>query len=109
MERVGVVTRGSRRDYTVEEKAVFLAEAAEPEARVLPMISGTGVSPSLINRWRREAEGRPVQHEATSGVGRRCGKRCPDRNSCSRSRRSSRGLTLDLNHHSQAASLQRDG
>lgn len=35
MERVEVVTRRGRRDYTAEEKAAYLAEAVEPGARVL--------------------------------------------------------------------------
>ena len=30
MQRVEIVTRGARRDYTAEEKAAFLAEASEP-------------------------------------------------------------------------------
>lgn len=64
MERVEIVTRGARRDYTAEEKAVLLAEAAEPGARVLEVAQRHGISPSLIHRWRREAEGRPVKHKA---------------------------------------------
>lgn len=63
MERVEIVTRGARRDYTAEEKASFLAEAAEPGARVLEVAQRHGISPSLIHRWRREAEGRPVKHK----------------------------------------------
>jgi transposase len=63
MERVEIVTRGVRRDYTAEEKASFLAEAAEPGARVLEVAQRHGISPSLVHRWRREAEGRPVKHK----------------------------------------------
>jgi transposase len=63
MERVEIVTRGGRRDYTAEEKAAFLAEAAEPGVRVLEVAQRHGISPSLIHRWRREAEGRPVKHK----------------------------------------------
>ena len=66
MERVEIVTRGARRDYTAEEKAAFLAEAAEaaePGARVLEVAQRRGISPNLIHRWRREAEGRPVKHK----------------------------------------------
>lgn len=63
MERVEIVTRGARRDYTAEEKASFLAEAAEPGARVLEVAQRHGISPSLIHRWRREVEGRPVKHK----------------------------------------------
>ena len=62
-ERVEIVTRGARRDYTVEEKAAFLAEAAEPGARVQAVAQRHGISPSLLHRWRREAEGRPVKHK----------------------------------------------
>jgi transposase len=64
MERVEIVTRGARRDYTAEEKASFLAQAAEPGARVLEVAQRHGISPSLIHRWRREAEGRRVKHKA---------------------------------------------
>lgn len=64
MERVEIVTRGARRDYTAEEKAAFLAEAAEPGARVLEVAQRHGISPSLIHRWRREVEGRPVKSRA---------------------------------------------
>ncbi|MCG7359550.1 transposase [Roseomonas mucosa] len=63
MERVEIVTRGVRRDYTAEEKAAFLAEASEPGARVLEVAQRHGISPSLIHRWRREAEGRPVKRK----------------------------------------------
>ena len=63
VERVEIVTRGARRDYTAEEKAAFLAEAAEPGARVLEVAQRHGISPSLIHRWRREAEGRPVKRK----------------------------------------------
>ena len=63
VERVEIVTRGARRDYTAEEKAAFLAEAAEPGARVLEVAQRHGISPSLIHRCRREAEGRPVKRK----------------------------------------------
>ena len=48
MERVKIVTRGARRDYTAKEKAAFLAEASEPGARVLEVAQRHGISPSLI-------------------------------------------------------------
>jgi transposase len=57
--RVEIVTRGeARRSYTPDEKARLLTEAAEPGARVLLVAQRHGVSPSLLHRWRREAEGR---------------------------------------------------
>lgn len=59
-ERVEIVTRGERRrSYTPEDKAHLLAETAEPGARVLEVAQRHGISPSLLHRWRREAEGRP--------------------------------------------------
>lgn len=61
MERVEIVTRGGRRSYTPEERSALLAETAEPGARVLMVAQRHGVSPSLLHRWRREAEGRPVR------------------------------------------------
>ena len=61
MERVEIVTRGGRRTFTAEEKAALLVEAAEPGARVLEVASRRGICASLIHRWRREAEGRPVK------------------------------------------------
>ncbi|MHB0681283.1 IS66-like element accessory protein TnpA [Roseomonas mucosa] len=63
MQRVEIVTRGARRDYTAEEKAALLAEASEPGARGLEVAQRHGISPSLIHRWRREAEGRPVKRK----------------------------------------------
>jgi transposase len=66
-ERVEIVTRGERRrNYTLEEKAQLLAETAEPGARVLEVAQRHGISPSLLHRWRREAEGRPVRKLARS-------------------------------------------
>ena len=62
VERVEIVTRGEvRRSYTPEEKARLLTEAAVPGARVLLAAQRHGVSPSLIYRWRRQAEGRAVR------------------------------------------------
>ena len=61
MERVEIVTRGGRRTYTAEEKAALLAEAAAPGVRVLAVAQRHGIAPSLLHRWRREAQGRPVQ------------------------------------------------
>ena len=63
VERVEIVTRGeARRSYTPEEKARLLTEAAEPGARVLLVAQRHGVSPSLMYRWRRQAEGRAVRN-----------------------------------------------
>ena len=60
--RVEIVTRGeARRSYTPDEKARLLTEAAEPGARVLLVAQRHGVSPSLVYRWRRQAEGRAVR------------------------------------------------
>jgi transposase-like protein len=60
--RVEIVTRGeARRSYTPEEKARLLTEAAEPGARVLLVAQRHGVSPSLVYRWRRQAERRAVR------------------------------------------------
>jgi transposase len=65
VERVEIVTRGEvRRSYTPEEKARLLGEAAAPGARVPEVARRHGVSPSLVYRWRREAEGRPVRQAA---------------------------------------------
>ena len=60
--RVEIVTRGeARREYTPEERAAVLTEAAMPGARVLLVAQRYGVSPSLVYRWRREAAGRPAR------------------------------------------------
>src|SRR5918997_5687206 len=60
--RVEIVTRGEvRRSYTPEEKARLLTEAAVPGARVLLVARRHGVSPSLVYRWRRQAEGRAAR------------------------------------------------
>ncbi len=60
--RVEIVTRGEvRREYTAEERAQILTEAAMPGARVLVVAQRHGFSPSLVYRWRREAAGRPVR------------------------------------------------
>ena len=65
VERVEIVTRGeARRSYTPEEKARLLTEAAVPGARVLLVAQRHGVSPSLVYRWRRQAEGRAVRKAA---------------------------------------------
>jgi transposase len=60
--RVEIVTRGEvRREYTSEERAQVLTEAAMPGARVLLVAQRYGISPSLVYRWRREAAGRPAR------------------------------------------------
>ena len=60
--RVEIVTRGEgRRSYTPEEKARLLSEAAAPGARVSEVARRHGVCASLLHRWRRQAEGRPVR------------------------------------------------
>jgi transposase len=60
--RVEIVTRGEvRREYTAEERAQVLTEAAMPGARVLAVAQRYGISPSLVYRWRREAAGRPAR------------------------------------------------
>jgi transposase len=65
MERVEIVTRAERRrNYTPEEKARLLAETAQAGARVLEVAQRHGVSPSLLHRWRRRAEGRPARKAA---------------------------------------------
>src|SRR3712207_1809404 len=62
VERVEIVTRGEvRRSYTPEEKARLLTEAAVPGARVLLVAQRHAVSPSLVYRWRRQAEGRAAR------------------------------------------------
>ena len=62
MTHVEIVTRGEpRREYTAEERAQILTEAAQPEARVLLVAQRYGLSPSLVYRWRREAAGRPAR------------------------------------------------
>jgi len=63
VERVEIVTRGEvRRSYTPEEKARLLTEAAVPGAHVLLVARRHSVSPSLVYRWRRQAEGRAVRN-----------------------------------------------
>jgi transposase len=60
--RVEIVTRGeARREYTPEERARVLTEAAQPGARMLLVAQRYGISPSLVYRWRREAAGRPAR------------------------------------------------
>lgn len=60
--RVEIVTRGeARREYTPDERATVLTEAAMPGARVLLVAQRYGISPSLVYRWRREAAGRPAR------------------------------------------------
>ncbi|WP_120010762.1 IS66-like element accessory protein TnpA [Teichococcus vastitatis] len=62
MERVEIVTRGERRRiYSPEMKARLLMETAAPGTRVLEVAQRHGISPSLLHRWRREAEGRPAR------------------------------------------------
>src|SRR5215203_1261693 len=59
---VEIVTRGEvRREYTPDERAAVLTEAAMPGARVLLVAQRYGISPSLVYRWRREAAGRPAR------------------------------------------------
>jgi transposase len=66
-ERVEIVTRGERRrSYTPEDKARLLGETVEPGARVLEVAQRHGISPSLLHRWRREAEGRPPRKSTRS-------------------------------------------
>ena len=61
-ERVEIVTRSEgRRSYTPEEKVRLLSEAAAPGARVSEVARRHGVCASLLHRWRRQAEGRPVR------------------------------------------------
>ena len=65
MERVEIVTRGERRrSYSPEMKARLLMETAAPGTRVLEVAQRHGISPSLLHRWRREAEGRPARRVA---------------------------------------------
>ena len=60
--RIEIVTRGEvRREYTPDERARVLTEAAQPGARVLLVAQRYGISPSLVYRWRREATGRPAR------------------------------------------------
>jgi transposase len=60
--RVEIVTRGeARREYTPDERATVLTEAAQPGARVLLVAQRYGISPSLVYRWRREVAGRPAR------------------------------------------------
>lgn len=62
LERVEIVTRGEgRRNYTPEEKARLLSEAAAPGAWVSEVAPRHGVCASLLHRWRRQAEGRLVR------------------------------------------------
>ncbi len=62
MERVEIVTRGEgRRSYSPEEKARLLTETAAPGARVSEVARRHGICASLLHRWRRQAEGRPVR------------------------------------------------
>ena len=62
LERVEIVTRGEgRRSYSPEEKARLLAETAAPGARVCEVARRHGICASLLHRWRRQAEGRPVR------------------------------------------------
>ena len=91
MERVEIVTRGGRRTYTADEKAALLAEAAVPGVRVLAVAQRHGIAPSLLHRWRREAEGRPVKPKAVPRlppfvplVVGPCGSETVQRESCGR-------------------------
>ena len=60
--RVEIVTCGeARREYTPDERARVMTEAAQPGARVLLVAQRFGISPSLVYRWRREAAGRPAR------------------------------------------------
>ena len=61
-ERVEIVTRGEgRRSYAPEEKARLRAETATPGATVVEVAQRHGICASLLHRWRRQAEGRPVR------------------------------------------------
>ena len=63
--RVEIVTRGeARREYTPDERARVLTEAAQAGARVLLVAQRYGISPSLVYRWRREAAGCPARQAA---------------------------------------------
>jgi transposase len=65
MERVEIVTRGEgRRRYSPEEKARLLAETTAPGAKVLEVARRHGICASLLHRWRRVAEGRPLRKAA---------------------------------------------
>jgi transposase len=65
MERVEIVTRGEgRRSYSPEDKARLLAETTAPGATVLEVARRHGICASLLHRWRRVAEGRPVRKAA---------------------------------------------
>jgi transposase len=69
-ERVEIVTRSERRrSYAPEKKARLVAETMEPGARVLEVAQRHGVSPSLLHRWRRQAEGRPARKAARRVAG----------------------------------------
>ncbi|MDO9714160.1 IS66-like element accessory protein TnpA, partial [Paracraurococcus lichenis] len=59
------MTRGeARRRYSPEEKVRLLAEVAAPGARVSEVSRRHGICASLLHRWRRQGEGRPVQKQA---------------------------------------------
>src|SRR3954454_20780576 len=59
---VEIVTRGEvRREYTPEERAAVLTEAAMPGARVRLVADSYRIWPTLVYRWRREAAGRPAR------------------------------------------------
>ncbi|MFC7478648.1 transposase [Dankookia sp. GCM10030260] len=45
--------RGDGREYTAEQRAQILTEAALPGARVLVVAQRHGISPSLVYRWQR--------------------------------------------------------
>lgn len=62
LERVEIVSRSEgRRSYTPEEKARLLSEAAALGARVSEVARRHEVCASLLHRWGRQAEGRPVR------------------------------------------------
>ena len=68
--RIEIVTRGeTRREYTAEERARILTEAAMPGARVLLVAQRYGISPSLVYRWRREAAGAATGTELRATAG----------------------------------------
>jgi transposase len=54
--RIEVITgRRQRRNWTDEEKALILAESAEPDANISAVARRWGVNRGLLNVWRREA------------------------------------------------------
>src|SRR4028118_1990811 len=68
--RVEIVTRGEvRREYTSEERAQVLTEAAMPGARVVLGAERYGISPSLVQRRGRAGGGRGRRGGRGGGAG----------------------------------------